>query len=63
MAPWDVAVGIVLVREGGGEVTGLVSSADPLFSGQLAATNGAVHPEVLRLAEPLGRGHLESRHG
>ncbi len=62
LAPWDVAAGIVLVREGGGRVTGLVPDADPLATGQIAATNGALHEAVLDVAAPLGTAHLASRH-
>lgn len=62
LAPWDVAAGIVLVREGGGRVTGLVPGADPLATGQIAATNRALHDAVLDLAAPLGTAHLASRH-
>lgn len=62
LAPWDVAAGIVLVREGGGRVTGLLPGADPLFGGQLAATNGALHDAVLEVAAPLGAAHAARRH-
>lgn len=61
LAPWDVAAGIVLVREGGGRVTGLVTGADPLFDGQIAATNGVLHDAVLDVAAPLGAAHAERR--
>lgn len=62
LAPWDVAAGIVLVREGGGRISGLVPEADPLFGGQLAATNGALHDAVLEIAAPLGAAHAARRH-
>lgn len=62
LAPWDVAAGIVLVREGGGRVTGLLPDRDPLFGGQIAATNGALHEAVLAAAEPLGSAHAAGRH-
>ena len=60
LAPWDVAAGIVLVREGGGRVTALVEDIEPLFSGQLAATNGRLHSTVLGMTESLGRAHREN---
>lgn len=62
LAPWDVAAGIVLVREGGGRVSGLVPEADPLAIGQIAATNGVLHEAVLDVAAPLGAAHLASWH-
>jgi len=61
LAPWDVAAGIVLVREGGGRVTGLTDGEDPLFGGQLLASNGAVHEAALVLTRPLGEAHREAR--
>ena len=39
---WDMAAGIVLVREAGGEVTG-IGSDDPLETGGILASNGLIH--------------------
>ena len=58
LAPWDVAAGIVLVREAGGRVEGLVEDADPLFGAQVLATNGRVHAAMRSVAAPLGEAHL-----
>ncbi len=46
---WDVAAGILLVREGGGRVTDYrdASGLVPLFDRQLCATNGRVHEPLL----------------
>jgi myo-inositol-1(or 4)-monophosphatase len=44
LAPWDVAAGIVLVREAGGTVSGWPrDSADALESGRIVASNGRLH--------------------
>lgn len=40
--PWDVAAGILLVREAGGFVEGLRDDDDPLESGRLVAANAAI---------------------
>ncbi|RJL11677.1 inositol monophosphatase family protein [Paracoccus siganidrum] len=40
--PWDVAAGILLVREAGGFVEGLRDGDDPLESGRLVAANAAI---------------------
>lgn len=40
---WDMAAGILLVREAGGLVTAYDKSAFNLFSGNLLATNGKIH--------------------
>ncbi|MGZ9035334.1 MAG: inositol monophosphatase family protein, partial [Rhodospirillales bacterium] len=47
--PWDVAAGIVLVREAGGFVTDLVGGRRMLHGGGILAANSALHPELQRL--------------
>lgn len=41
LSPWDLAAGIVLVREAGGVVTAYDQSPLDLSSGRLLATNGS----------------------
>jgi len=48
LAPYDVAAGAVVVQEAGGRVTDLASGEDWLFGGQVLASNGALHDELLR---------------
>lgn len=55
LSPWDVAAGIVLVREGGGRISGLTDGVDPLFGRQLIASNGRVHDAIQAVTERLGR--------
>ncbi len=58
IAPWDVAAGIVLVREGGGRVTTLGGAKrGMLFGGQILATNGHLHQAMRALTEPLGTAY------
>ena len=40
---YDVAAGILLVREAGGQVTQWLEDGDPLFGREVLASNGAVH--------------------
>ncbi len=50
--PWDVAAGVLLVREAGGKVTNLWADRYDLYNRSVLATNGLVHEEVAReLAE------------
>lgn len=54
--PWDVAAGALLVREAGGRVTDFHQReglAEVLFSRHIVATNGPLHPEVVRRLAPL----------
>lgn len=50
---WDVAAGLLLVEEAGGRVTDFADASNPLFAGQLLATNGLVHEELMEMVQPL----------
>jgi myo-inositol-1(or 4)-monophosphatase len=49
LAPWDLAAGILLVREAGGRVTEPGGGGDILRSGDVLATNGHLHERMLEL--------------
>jgi myo-inositol-1(or 4)-monophosphatase len=49
LAPWDVAAGVVLVREAGGSVTTLEGSHDVLGHGSVVAGNPRMHGWLLEL--------------
>ena len=46
---WDIAAGIVLVREAGGMITDLNGGADMLAKGSVLAGNEHIHPQMLKL--------------
>ncbi len=46
--PWDVAAGVLLVREAGGRVTQLNGDPYNLYGKEILATNGLVHDEAVR---------------
>ena len=48
LKPWDVAAGIVLVREAGGLVGRLEGEGD-LAAGTLLASNAVIHPRLVQL--------------
>ncbi|MEW4568076.1 inositol monophosphatase family protein [Tautonia sp. JC769] len=48
--PWDVAAGVLLVREAGGTVSALDGGPYDLYSQEILATNGLVHDEAARAA-------------
>ncbi|MSO71003.1 MAG: inositol monophosphatase [Alphaproteobacteria bacterium] len=54
LKPWDVAAGIILVREAGGFVTDARGGEDMLGTGDIVAGNGAIHQELRTLLSPLG---------
>ena len=49
LAPWDVAAGVMLVREAGGRVTRLDGSEDVLGHGAIVAGNPALHGWLIDL--------------
>jgi len=53
LKPWDVAAGIVLVREAGGAISDYSGNPEPSFTAQVVASNGHIHGDVLRILEPM----------
>ena len=51
--PWDIAGGIVLVREAGGVVTGFTGKNDMLSTGQLIATPAQFHHSILETIQSI----------
>ena len=49
LSPWDIAAGVVLVREAGGVVTRPDGSPDVLGSGAIVAGNATMHSWLLNL--------------
>ena len=43
---YDVAAGILLVREAGGHVTQFLEAGDPVFGREVLASNGPIHAEM-----------------
>lgn len=59
---WDVAAGALIVEEAGGRVSDLAGGPDWLTGGQIAASNGRVHEELLRMMADVARvAHSPSR--
>lgn len=53
--PWDVAAGALIVQEAGGLVTGTDGGPYDPFAGHLVASNGPVHPGMLKVIETTRR--------
>ncbi len=47
--PWDIAAGVLLVREAGGVVTDADGGPSPLEKGEILAANEPLHPQILKL--------------
>jgi myo-inositol-1(or 4)-monophosphatase len=49
LSPWDIAAGILLVEEAGGQVTDYCGKPYDIFKGTIAASNGRIHWEIIEL--------------
>lgn len=58
LKPWDVAAGILIVREAGGKVTDLSGLPSTPYDGNILATNGLIHHELLKIVEKADK-HFE----
>ena len=47
LKPWDIAAGILLVEEAGGKVSDFHNDSVDLFKGQIMASNGRIHEQML----------------
>jgi len=47
--PWDVAAGCLIIKEAGGEVTDFSGRAFSVYSKEILASNGALHPSMIKL--------------
>lgn len=54
--PWDMAAGMLLVSEAGGQVSDMRGGAAKLGEARLLADNGAVHQEILALFAEIFAG-------
>jgi myo-inositol-1(or 4)-monophosphatase len=47
LAPWDIAAGILLIKEAGGKVSSWTGEECDFFKGEILASNGLVHTQML----------------
>lgn len=52
---WDIAAGILLVREAGGKVSEITGGADMLVQKNILATNGHLHQRISAVISPFYR--------
>ena len=55
LSPWDLAAGMLLVREAGGFVSDIDGGEEVLAKGHVAAGNDTMHRELLRLLKEAGK--------
>ena len=54
--PWDMAAGLILLREAGGFFSDCDGGDDMFAKGHIAAGNDAIHKELLRVLKGAGKG-------
>ena len=47
--PWDIAAGIIILREAGGKISDFSGNEKNLIGDEIVASNSAVYPEVLEI--------------
>jgi len=53
---WDVAAGVLIVREAGGMVTTFDGSAYDVFNDKIVASNGLIHDEMINMLRSVSPG-------
>ncbi len=53
---WDVAAGVLLVREAGGLVTTFDGSSYDIFNDKIVASNGLIHDEMVAMLDRVASG-------
>lgn len=56
---WDVAAGVLLVREAGGTVTTFDGSPYDIFNDRIVASNGLIHDEMVAMLATVASGNAE----
>jgi myo-inositol-1(or 4)-monophosphatase len=54
LKPWDIAAGILLVREAGGRIGLLEGGEDVLAEGTVVAANGGLYPQIVEVLQSAG---------
>jgi myo-inositol-1(or 4)-monophosphatase len=49
--PWDMAAGVVILREAGGHVTDFTGASHSIYGQELVASNGLIHQAMLDLLQ------------
>ncbi len=51
LRPWDIAAGALMVKEGGGRVTGFKGEPMDIYNPYIVASNGLIHGQMLKTLE------------
>ena len=56
LQPWDMAAGIVLMKEAGGVITDMAGGEQMMANGQVVCANENLHPQLLKLLKSAKPG-------
>lgn len=48
LSPWDVAAGVLILKEAGGKITAFKNKKYNIYSKEIVASNGKIHDELLK---------------
>lgn len=51
--PWDMAAGVLLVKEAGGEITNFTGTDIDIYGKQIVASNKSIHKEMLEILKKV----------
>lgn len=61
LKPWDMAAGVLLVKEAGGVVTSYDMKPFDILSGRILATNGVIHKKLSKELSLVGKNKSPAR--
>jgi myo-inositol-1(or 4)-monophosphatase len=59
LSPWDVAAGYLLISEAGGLMTDFSGGDQPVWTGNVVASNGKIHSVILNEIQNIFKGIIE----
>lgn len=60
LSPWDCAAGYLLIREAGGAVTNFKGGRGKIYDGEMVASNGIIHEQMLEVFRELEDQKVQS---
>ena len=60
LSPWDIAAGVIMIKEAGGIVTDFGGGTDYLTTGNIVAGAPPIHPEILKEVKVVFEGILDN---
>ena len=59
LSPWDVAAGYLLIKEAGGKMTDFAGGQEFFETGNVVATNGHFHDEIVSTVQKVFKGKID----